>query len=156
MRLIRFFIFLGVAVLSGILTSCGDDKLDIPDEPLTGMIGGTDWELKFGGGTLFSSDFKYRFMLLSTEESGDDPCSIVSTGNPHLRMILPLTTGSYSLPLPVFSENVKFVLGDGTVLSATAGFIEIIAIDNRKLVGVLKADFDEDNEVLGTFIVDLC
>jgi len=156
MRLIRLFTFLGVVALSGILTSCGDDELDIPDEPLAGQVGGADWEFKLGGGTLFSSDFKYRFLLLSDKETGDDPCSIVSTSNPHIRMIIPLSTGSYSLPLPVFSENVKFVLGDGTILSATSGFLEIVAIDNRQLVGVLQASFDEDNEVLGTFIVDLC
>ena len=73
-------------------------------------------------------------------------------------MILPFGSGSYSLPLPIFDESVKFVLGDGTVFQATSGIIEVFAIspDTQQLVGYLQADFDEDNSVQGRFIIDLC
>ncbi len=157
-KIIRSCFIIGGISFTILLSSCKADEIDLPDEPLAGKIDGQDWETKFGNAYIYSSDLKYKYLLLSTAELGDDPCPILSSSNPHLQMILPLGTGSYSLPLPVFSENVKFVLGDGTVLSATSGFIEVIAInpDTNELVGYLQADFDEDNEVMGTFIIELC
>lgn len=150
-------LLLAVGSFSCLLVSCGDDKIDVPDIPLAGKIAGADWEYKFGNASVFLSDGSHKYLLLSTQEIGEEPCPIVSTSKPHLEMILPLAIASYSLPL--FGNNsVKFVFGNGTVLSATAGFIEIVAIDldTQRLVGYISADFDEDNEVLGTFIVDLC
>ena len=150
--------FIGAFLFISILISCKGDDIDVPDVPLAGKIGSTDWDYKFGNAYLFSSELKYKFLLLSTLESGEDPCPIISSSNPHLQMILPFAAGSYSLPLPLFDENVKFVLGDGTVFQATSGFIEVIAInpDTQQLVGYIQADFDEDNSVLGTFIVNFC
>lgn len=157
-KLIRFAILLGVITISSQLISCKGDDIDLPDVPLAGKIGGVDWEYKMGNATFVSIPDKYRILLLSTREAGDDPCPIVSSGNPHLQMILSLQSPSFTLPLPVFDESVKFVLGNGTVLTATSGFIEIVAIDydSQQLAGYIKADFDEDNAVLGTFIVDFC
>ena len=156
-RFLQFVILFGTGSFAPLLISCGDDQIDVPDTPLAGKIAGSDWEYKFGSASVFSSDGNYRYLLLSTQEVGDDPCPIVSTSKPHLEMILPLAIESYSLPL--FGNNsVKFVFGNGTVLSASAGFLEIIAIDpdSRQILGYLKADFDDDNAVLGTFIVEIC
>ncbi|MCP4457621.1 MAG: hypothetical protein GY816_06285 [Cytophagales bacterium] len=157
-KFIRTGIIIGGISFTIILSACKGDDIDVPDVPLAGKIGGVDWEYKMGNSTLISADFKYKFLLLSTKELGDDPCPIISSSNPHLQMILPLQSGDYSIPLPVFDESVKFVLGNGTVLSATAGFITIIAIDpdTQQLVGYIDADFDDDNQVSGTFIVELC
>lgn len=155
-KMLRFIILRGAVSLFCLLIACGDDQINVPDVPLEGKVAGVDWKYKFGGASLFSSDFKYKFLLLSTIEFGDDPCPIISSSKPHLQIVLPLNTGSYSLPLPIFSENLKFVMGDGQIRSATAGFIEIVAIDNGQLISYLKADFDEDNQVLGTFVVELC
>ena len=157
-NLFRFVILFGVISITSQLISCKGDDVDLPDVPLAGKIGGIDWEYKMGNSRLVSVDSKYRFLLLSTLEQGNDPCPIVSSTNPHIQMILPLESGSYTLPLPVLSESVMFVLGNGTVLTATAGFIEIIAVDfdSQQLAGYIQADFDDDNAVLGTFIVDFC
>ena len=154
----RLGIPIGAFLLHSVLISCKGDDIDVPDVPLGGNIGGADWEYKFGNAYLFSSELKYKFLFLSTLKPGEDPCPIISSSNPHLQMILPFSTGSYSIPLPQFDENVKFVLGDGTILSATSGFIEVIVInpDTQQLVGFLQADFDEDNSVQGRFIVELC
>ena len=157
-KVFQIGILVGVFLFVSVFISCKGDDIDVPDIPLGGKIGSADWEYKFGNAYLFSSELKYKFILLSTLESGEDSCPIISSSNSHLQMILPFATGSYSLPLTKFDENVKFVLGDGTELRATSGFIEVIAInpDTQQLVGYIQADFDEDNAVLGRFIVELC
>jgi len=154
-RFLRFANLLVAGFFFCLFISCGDDQIDVPDVPLAGKIDGVDWEYKFGNGTP-TVDFKYKFLLLSTKELGDDPCTVVSTTNPHLEMILPLGTGSYSLPLSGLNNSVKFVHGDGVVLSAVAGFLEIVAIENGRLIGYIQADDGGGNEVLGTFIAELC
>jgi len=154
-KFLRSFILLIVGSLASVLISCGGDQIDVPDVPLAGKIDGVDWEYKFGNGTP-TVDFKYKFLLLSTKELGDDPCAIVSTTNPYLEMILPLGTGSYSLPPSVINTSVKFVHGDGVVLSAVAGFLEIVAIENGRLLGYIEADDGGGNKVLGKFILELC
>lgn len=161
MHLINVFrrcFFIGAFLFISILISCKGDDIDLPNDPLAGKIGGIDWDYKFGNGYPFSFDGKFKFLLLSTMESGQDPCPIVSSGNPHLQMVLPYGTGSYTIPLSIFDESVKFVLGDGTVFQATSGIIEVFAInpDTQQLVGYIQADFDEDNSVQGRFIVELC
>jgi hypothetical protein len=137
-------------------TACGDDETDIPNEPLTGTVAGEPWNYKFGNATLFTGDFKYRFLFLSDLEIGEDPCTIVNSTNPYIQVILPLQTGSYSLPLTPPQENLRFIYGDGTVLSAASGFIEVFAIDQARIVGYIQAEIDDDNSVEGRFVVEIC
>lgn len=146
-----------ILLMNGLLlTSCGDDQLDIPETPLQGQFAGEAWNFKFGNGNLYSTDGKYRFLLFSDEEVGDDPCTLVGSTRPHLAVILPIQEGSYSLPITPQNENLKFIFGDGKTLSATSGFIEIFGIDNARLVGYMQAIVDEDNSLEGRFIIELC
>ncbi len=156
-RRFKHFIFiLGLGGLSFSI-SCGD-KIDIPNTPLAGKIDGQDWEFKFGNAYIFSGGQipEYTFRLLSTSELGNDPCPIVSTTKAHLKMVLPLGTGSYSIPFSDFNETVKFDYGNGTVLAATSGFVEIFAIDQNQLIGYIQAVLDDDNIVEGRFVIEIC
>lgn len=155
------FKYLLLALALGVLyslVSCGGDGVDIPKTPLEGFVEGQEWIFKFGNAYAYSGGTipKYTFRLLSTDELGNDPCPVVSTTNAHVRMVLPLGTGSYSIPFADFNETVKFDYGDGRVFSATSGFIEIFAVDQNQLVGYIQAVLDEDNIVEGRFFVEIC
>lgn len=145
-----------IAQLSMIM-ACRDDGLDIPNIPLEGKINGQDWTYSFTSSALYSgSPTKYTFLLLSDEELNSDPCATVSSTKPHLRVVLPLQLGSYSLPMAQPIENLKFVYGNGTEFAATSGFIEILAFDFRRMAGYIQAVSDENNIVEGKFIAELC
>jgi hypothetical protein len=153
----RHILFALSVVMVGGLISCGDD-VDIPKTPLEGLIEGQEWSFKFGNAypEIAGQIPKYKFLLLSNEEFGDDPCPIRTSTKKHVRMILPLGTGSYSIPFSNFNESVKFDMGDGRVFSATSGFIEIFGVDQNQLVGYIQAVLDEDNIVEGRFVVEIC
>ncbi len=146
--------FLLLCVL--LLTACGDDQVDLPDERLNGRVDGSEWSYKFGNAYLASGTLNYTLRLLSTSEVGEDPCPFISSTNPYLQVTLPLRVGNYVLPLTPFSDNFKFVHGNGVVLSATSGFVEIVGIENGRVIGFIQASFDEENEVAGTFDLRIC
>jgi hypothetical protein len=151
---IVFFILMAGTL--AIFQSCGDKGVQINTDPMVGKIGGQDWTFKFGNAYLETGDLKYRLRFLGMQESGEDPCPIVGSGNPHMEMLTKITPSSRSLPLPVFSESLKFVLGNGTVYSATSGFIEITLVDNLIIYGYLQAIFDDNNSVQGSFRIRIC
>ena len=123
---------------------------------MQGSVTEEAWEIKFANGFIYSSDFKYEVKFLSTKEGASDPCAVPSTGNPFVSMIIPLQRGSFSIPLPINDESVKFHDGRGTTLHATSGFLEIFDIDNSRIFGYLQAHRDDENSVEGSFEVVLC
>ncbi len=139
-----------------LLTNCGENDIQLPDQVLVGKVEGKDWELKFGNAFIFSSDLKYQIKFLSTQESAQDPCAVPNTGNNHISMIMPLQRGSFSIPLPIVSESARFHYSDGSSAIATSGFLEIFDIDNLRIFGYLQAQLDDDNTVEGSFEVLIC
>ena len=132
-----------------LLSSCDDDGLDIPDIPLSGMVGGQEWTYQYGNNTQYSittAGSKYTLRLLSTVETSDNPCGVLASTNPYLQVVIPLTRGSYSLPILPNEENLKFVLGNGVELSAASGFIEILAVDLQnqfRVAGYIQAIYSK-------------
>ena len=155
-HILHFISILGLAFV-GLMSSCGGDKIDIPDTPLEGLVAGEEWTFKMGGyRVFFPNDHTYSFH--SMEESGNDPCALVSTSTPYLTVVIPAAQASTSLPLLDPLRNFQFNDGSGKVLGATSGFIEIFARDplTGRIFGYLQAIFDEDNTVEGRFEVEPC
>lgn len=152
----RFFSIVVSVFALLLMMGCGKDEIQIPNQPLKGMVAGESWELKFSNAYIFSSDLKYQIRFLSQEEVGNDPCAIATTGNRHVSMIFPLRIGSFSLPLPDNQESARFHFGPGNSSIATSGFLEIFDIDNSRIIGFMQAQLDDQNMVEGTFEVQIC
>ena len=153
----NIFFYLILSQLA-ILLACSGDNIDLPDEILAGKINGVDWEFRTGS-VSFTGGNGNQYLLFSTLESTDQGCSLVSSTNPYLSIKLPTGSGNYSIPIPPNQgDNVKFIHGDGTILSATSGFVEIVGVNQgtNELVGYLQALFDDNNTVQGTFRLEVC
>ena len=147
---------LGLAIVgSGQFMSCGNDEIDIPDTPLSGTVGGEKWDFKMGFFRQFSAT-EFELRLFSEQELSNDPCSVVATSNPFLRVVIPSSGTSHQIPNQDPIRNFKFDLGNGTVLNATSGFIEIFAFDGFRLFGYIQAISDDDNTVQGRFEIEPC
>lgn len=154
-RAIRKFSFTFAVLTAGLFISCGDDKIDIPDTPLEGLVGGEQWDFKMGFFRQWSAS-EYEYRLFSTQEQANDPCAVVSTSNPFIRVVVPSSGQSHQVTNADLRKNLKFDLGNGTVLNASSGFIEIFAFDGFRLYGYLQAIFDEQNTVQGRFEIEPC
>lgn len=139
-----------------LLTGCGQNEIQLPDQELEGMVAGEPWKFKLGNAYLYSSDLKYQIKFLSTEEGAEDPCTVPSTANAHVSMIMQLRRGSFSIPLPITDESARFHWPNGSSAIATSGFLEIFDINNARVFGYLQAQLDEDNIVEGSFEVLIC
>ena len=77
-------------ILSGIflLSACGKDEVELPDEVLQGKIDGEEWTYKSANAYLESADFRYKVTFLSSEETVSDPCALRSTAKRHITAFL--------------------------------------------------------------------
>ena len=155
-KAIRLGLSISLLVIVSLFISCGDDKLDIPNTPLEGTVAGEAWTFRYGAFRQFSAtEFEFRFF--STREIADDPCALVTTSNPFLRVVIPANQSSISLPIAGDNfKQFKFDFGNGTTINATSGFIELFANDGFKLHGYVQAISDDDNMVEGRFELDPC
>lgn len=153
MRITSLF-FMLIALL--LATSCGQNEIQLPDQVLSGKIGGEDWEYKFANGFLVSSDLKYRIQFLSTEELATDPCSVPSTGNRFISMEIPYQLISRSIPFPIIEESPKFHITISNEVIASSGFLEIFDISGPRILGYMEASVDDENVVSGSFEAIIC
>ena len=148
--------FLILLLLQSILSGCGNDEIQIPNQRLVGMVAGEEWNYKSANAFLFSSDFKYEITFLSTNESAEDPCLVPSPANPHISMVISPVIGSYSLPLPNIQESTQFHESVGIGVIATSGFLEIFDVNGGRIFGYMQAVLDDDNTVEGSFEAIIC
>jgi hypothetical protein len=140
-----------------IIIGCSKSEIQIPDQPLNGLVDGEPWEYQSANAFLFSSDLRYRMNFISANEFGsNDPCGIPVPASNHLSMIFKPAIGSYSFPLPETNQSIKFVLQDGKELFATSGFLEVIFLDRDFMRGYMQAILDDENTVEGIFEVRFC
>ncbi len=135
------------------LSGCKDEQFDLDDDPLDGVIGGDPWVYTAGsvGQDLFTSNL--NALLLAQETS--DACAVVNTIRPHITMTFPPRRGNYTLSV----DNVQVIFnleGGSTKYTATAGFLEVVGINSTEVIGYLSADFDEKNNVQGSFFLRVC
>lgn len=139
-----------------LLISCGENQIQLPDKKLQGVVDGEEWEMKFANAYIYSSDFKYRITFLSTLEGAEDPCTVPSTSNSHITLIMQLNRGSFSIPLPIVDESARFNWTTGGSAIAASGFLEIFDIDNSRIFGYLQAQLDDENTIEGSFEAFIC
>ena len=153
----RIWVFLSSLVLLSIFISCKEER-DGMDKLLAGMIGGEPWTFQYAKANLNSVDNIFDVELYGTQQTQDDPCTIINTANTHLTIQIPNQVGNYNLPFPIQAQSLAFQQAgvNTTRFYATSGFIEISAISGLRVVGYLQAVFDEDNTVEGTFVFDRC
>ncbi|MEM9328527.1 MAG: hypothetical protein AAGA85_22870 [Bacteroidota bacterium] len=138
-----------------LLASCGDEG-DIVTIPfVAGTVAGEDWQLQYGRASLDNRDRELTVDLYSRAEVSPNACQIVSTGNSSLRLVTPITVGNYSIPS--LSANLFFEQPNSLQsFQATSGFIDVIEVIGNRVTGVIQANFDDDNEVEGRFIAEIC
>ncbi len=153
MRVAFLFPLLFISALS---THCGKDEIQLPNQRLQGVVAGEAWTSKSAHAFIFSSDLKYRVKFLSSKEASEDPCAVPSPGNSFVSMIIPLQTGSFSIPLPNPQESPRFHITSSDTQIATSGFLEIFDVDGARIFGYLEAQLDDENTVEGSFEVLIC
>lgn len=145
-----------VAVLT-ILTGCNDkvNDFDLSKDPLSGLIGGAEWE--YTGGRLDYSFVSNQAAGKVYNEVLTDPCLKPNTIAAHLQVAFPTTKGNYNLPFINDTGFIKFATPNGgPIYTATGGFLEIVEVTSYEIIGYISADFDDNNFVQGSFLIDLC
>jgi hypothetical protein len=148
-RFIRysFFIFTAFSLLFSV--GCSDNNNEEPP-PLEGLIAGEAWTFKYAKAIYNEIDQIYDTELYGTQQTNDDPCQIVFSGEAFLSFQLPNATGNYQIPADII---VKFEQ-PGTsndFYTAVSGYVDITSITSGQVVGFVQAYYDDDNSVEGTF-----
>ena len=143
------------------LALCGCDdqinKFDLEKDPLSGKIGGVEWEYSANGGRVDYSNFSNQATgKIFNDPNLTDPCLKILSNEAHLDVAFFTQRGNYTLGL-IDSGEIKFVTPNGgAIYTATSGFIEIVEVNAFEIIGYISADFDEDNFVQGSFLVRIC
>jgi hypothetical protein len=146
-----------------LLAACGpgeNDPIVIADTPLAGTVGGIAWSPTAAMTNPSASDnlvFSARFVTGLVE----DPCASTDFTPPLVLTRLPTTPGEYLIDTT--NTTLTFTLpavGNGNITNrqAAEGAIRIDSVDTtiNVLTGALRAHFDDDNTVEGTFSVTIC
>lgn len=148
--------FLLAAVIVA-LFSCGSDinNFDPNKSPVEGVVGGQEWQYKSANGS-YNASFGHIKGIM-TEDSLSDPCAIRIANKPHLFFQIPARRFNFTLPTIDGSATVMFNYDNNSqIYTASSGYIEIVEINSNYAIGSLNALFDDDNQVQGTFIVQIC
>jgi len=143
---------------TGYLSSCKDDisGFDLEKDPLKGKIGGEEWQYAAGSANVNNSSYYLEGLIVG--ESTQDPCAIRVSSKLHLSIKIPGRKGSYNINSSLNSEaTIIFNLPNGVKrFTATGGFVEVVAVGSQQLIGYMSADFDDDNTVQGSFLLEFC
>lgn len=142
--------------------ACSDD--DEPstndlENPASGIIGGVDWQFDLGTAFFEEIDNKYTINLLGIAEGADnDGCNIIFPGEEYVRFTVDAEVGRTDIPFEFSAQGVKFYpdRSVGGFELATDGYVEITAITDNQVTGVLDATLDSNNQVSGSFVVTIC
>ncbi len=152
----HLYLVISIVSLTGIF-SCGSDVNDFDPEksPVKGVIGGEDWEYQSANGLYNASYGFIEGRMLP--DSLADPCAVRVTSKPHLFFRVPAQRYNFNLPTIDGSAVVNFNFDNGSKnLTASGGYIEIVEISGNYAIGALNAVFDDENEVQGTFLIQIC
>lgn len=141
------------------LSGCGRDEIQLPDQQLEGLIDNKEWSYKSANAYLQSSDFKYRVRFLSSEEGVSDPCTLPAPSLTHVKAIFKPAIGSFFVSPQAIDNNqvqVSFEISTSQNLIAQSGFMEIFDIQGQLVYGYLEASFGDENKVEGSFEIRLC
>ena len=148
----RFFFLLIPLILLG---SCDSDtnKFDLDKDPLKGVIGGKSWAYAVGNAQYTSNTITGLILAEEVQE----PCAVRLTSDAHLSVKMPAIRGNHNLPFINNNGHVIFDLaGSSTRYTATSGFIEVVELNGSEVVGYISAEFDDNNHVQGSFLLQVC
>jgi len=156
--LIKEYVFVIVLSLLTCLFGCGDN-LDIPNQPLQGVINGEPWNSESANAFRVTTDGQYRARFLSDSEPVSDPCNLPVPGRAHVKALFRPSIGDFTVAPFALADNqvqVAFELSPSTSLNAVFGNMAIFDIQSNIVTGYLQAELDDENKVEGVFRVIIC
>lgn len=141
-------------------SACRQDPLDISNQPLSGTIASEPWSSNASNAYRLSTSNQYQIRFLTDQVQVSDPCILPNPSAPHIRAILRLRVGSYTVSPQAIDANqvqIAFQPSPSKTLIAAGGFMDIYDIDGGVISGYLRAvEGISENEVEGTFRIRLC
>ena len=140
--------------LSLVAAACGSDSFEISEQTLQGEVGGQPWTFVAGDTSAFLSDEETFFAALYAEDF--EACGFSQPSGNSLIISIPTAPGDYELSL---QRNMTFVVETGSGpdnLIATEGRIVVDEVTATTVTGGIHARYDGDNEIDGTFTVEIC
>lgn len=148
---------LGVLAM-GSLSNCGNDQLDLPNQPLRGLVDGNSWSSLSANAYRLPGGLQYQIRFISERELINDPCALPSPGLPHVKAIFRPAIGDFSV-VPFALDNnqaqVAFEISSKS-LTAVSGTMAIFDINAGTIFGYLQANLDDENTVEGSFSASFC
>jgi len=145
LRFVAIAVHLSVLAL---LSSCGADSIELPENELAGQIEGNDWS--YGAANAFrrTANGQYEVRFISNQESPTDPCSLPIPGLTHVRAIFTPGFGSFAVsPIAIDNNQIQviFQVSPAKAITANSGFLEVFDIRGGVIIGYLQASEDADN-----------
>lgn len=155
------------ALFAVVLTACGGEQrtgggdfrsAPFSDESVAGVISGEPWVFKSGvAQRSFSNDGTYTLKLWDKKVA--NPCAEFWGSEKSVMGTIPRGVGSFEVGM--LGDKLSYTLVDGTNgmsmnYIVEGGQLEITKRTASKITGKLKAYFDEENEVNGSFTVEIC
>jgi len=131
------------------------DDFDPSEDPLTGKIGGEEWTYSsaYASENIRTSILEGLLILQDIQ----DPCAIRLPTDPYISIKVPSLRETYNLPSINGNIEVIFNTRNGAKrLTASGGFIQVVAFSGREAIGFINATFDDDNFVEGSFVLEIC
>lgn len=151
----EFLILLIALIIPGIGCDKDTNNFDLNKDPLRGVIGGKEWEYTVGNGEYLISANRITGLIMN--EDLQDPCVKKLSSLSHLSVRFPPVRASYNLPFIGNDGYIVFSLAGGsTKYTATSGFIEVVEVSSHAVIGYISADFDDNNHVQGSFLLEIC
>jgi hypothetical protein len=130
----------------------GDNDIGIAETPLAGTVGGEPWTFVAGDTNAFLSsgdpDFFANFYPTTFTT-----CNGFGPSGKSLIVAVPKTPGDYDFTT---QRNMTFVVGPGDNLVTLEGRVRVDTVTATSLTGGLVGRFDADNDVSGTFTINVC
>jgi hypothetical protein len=143
-----------VVVVGSQLVACGPDDdgggAEIADQPLSGTLAGAGWNYTNGTTDPWLSDDETLFGLLVRDNFG---CDFGTVSFPLVSFAMPTEPGEYEMGP---GHGVTFTVGDNENLNVMEGVLVVDEVTETTASGRMRAVYDADNEVEGTFEVDIC
>ena len=146
----------GCLIVALFLSACGGGGggLSFSTATLSGKIGGVAWTFADGAVTTnpLHSD-QYSFTLYGASQ--DDPCAVRSDVDLVL-VTSPKTVGTHEFGLDTYSATLFDTPSTNLIVSDGDNGVEIVSVEGALVTARLKATYDSNNSVEGTFTATVC
>ena len=122
---------------------------------LQGMVGSKAFTYKYGKANQNWLIDGYIAELYGQDQEDEDPCLIYASSSSYISLEIPSTIGFYQIPSDLAITFQQPGIADESY-QATSGFLEVIDMNLGRMNVYLEANYNTENTVRGTFIIDLC